>query len=94
MYVKYQSSVERHRGFITTHRVDDSYSSLYAAHEKVFVTLGTGEGNGKLKEATYKMDTVEHNLLKNFLWVRNQGLKISSCKILLIAGNLNHYKVA
>lgn len=88
-YVKYQSNVERHRGYISTHRVDDTYSALYKAHENVFISIGKGDGNGKMKETMYKMDTVEKNLLQNFLYVRNNGLKSRSFKILLIAGNLS-----
>jgi hypothetical protein len=39
-YCKYQSNVEKHRNFITTFRVDESYSSLYAAHEDVLISIG------------------------------------------------------
>ena len=68
MYVKYQSNVEKHRGYISTHRVDDTYSALYKAMENVFISIGKGEGNGKMSETIYKMDTVEKNLLQNFLY--------------------------
>lgn len=73
-YVKYQSNIEKHRNYITTHRCDDSYTSLFKAMENSFISVGQGEGNGKMKETIYKMDTVEKNLLQNFLEVRNQGL--------------------
>lgn len=73
-YVKYQSNIERHRGYITTHRVDDTYTALYKPMENTFISIGQGEGHGNLKETIYKMDTVEKNLLKNFLEVRNNGL--------------------
>ena len=73
-YVKYQSNIEKHRGYITTHRVDDTYSALYGALENTFVSIGKGEGNGKMQETIYKMDTVQKNLLRNFLTVRNDGL--------------------
>jgi len=69
------------RNYITTFRVDDSYSSLYAAHEDVFISIGKGEGNGKLKETIYKMDKVEDNLLKNFMYVKNQGLLFNKTNI-------------
>ena len=52
---------------------DDSFSSLYAANEDVFVSIGKGENNGKLKETLYRMDKVENNLLRNFMQVKNQG---------------------
>lgn len=81
MYVKYQSNVEKHRGYISTHRVDDTYSALYKAMENVFISIGKGEGNGKMSETIYKMDTVEKNLLQNFLYVRNNGLLFNKCNV-------------
>lgn len=80
-YVKYQSNVEKHRNYITTHRCDDSYTALFKAHEQSFISIGKGEGNGKMKETIYKMDTVEKNLLKNFMEVRNQGLLFNKSNI-------------
>lgn len=80
-YVKYQSNVEKHRGYISTFRNDDSYSSLYAAHEDTFIKIGKGDGNGQLKETIYKMDKVEKNLLQNFLQSRNQGLLFNKTNI-------------
>lgn len=73
-YVKYQSNIEKHRNFITTHRCDDSYSALYAAHENVFISIAEGKDTGSLKETLYKMDKKEKVLLDNFLYVRNNGL--------------------
>ncbi len=73
-YVKYQSNIEKHRGYITTHRVDDTYTALYKPMESTFISIGKGEGNGNVQETIYKMDSVEKNLLQNFLEVRNNGL--------------------
>ena len=42
-YTKFQSNVEKMRGYITTHRVDAAYSALYAAHEDVFVKISEGK---------------------------------------------------
>lgn len=81
LYVKYQSNVEKHRGYITTHRVDDSYTALFKAHEQTFIKIGQGEDNGKLKETTYKMDSIEKNLLRNFLEVRNNGLLFNKSNV-------------
>ena len=67
-------NIDKHRGYITTHRVDDSYTALYKPMENTFISIGKGEGNGNLKETIYKMDTTEKNLLRNFLEVRNNGL--------------------
>lgn len=71
MYVKYQSNVEKHRNYITTHRNDDSWSALFAAHEEMFITIGEGKDN---KETTFKMLKKEKQLLENFLTNRNQML--------------------
>jgi len=43
-YTKWQSNVEKHRGYISTHRADASYSALYAAQENVFINISKGEG--------------------------------------------------
>ena len=88
-FVKYQSNIERHRNYITTHRVDDSYSALYAANENTFISIAEGKDQGNLTETIYKMDKKEKVLLDNFLFVRNNGLNSRSFKILLIAGNLS-----
>lgn len=43
--------------------------------ETQFISIGKGDNNGKLlSETIYKMDTVEKNLLKNFMEVRNRAL--------------------
>lgn len=80
-FVKYQSNIEKHRGYITTHRVDDSYSALYKTMENVFISIGEGEGNGKAKETIYKMDKTESNLLKSFMFVRNNGLLFNKTNV-------------
>ncbi len=80
-YVKYQSNIERHRNYITTHRVDDSYSALYAAHENQFISIAEGKDQGSLTETIYKMDKKEKVLLDNFLYVRNNGLLFNKCNV-------------
>lgn len=80
-YVKYQSNIERHRGYITTHRVDDSYTAQFKAFENTFISIGEGQGNGAQKETMYKMDKLETNLLKNFLTVRNNGLLFNKSNV-------------
>lgn len=80
MYIKYQSNMTRHRNYITTHRCDDSWSALYAAHEDVFISIAEGKGQGNLTETIYKMDKKEKVLLDNFLYVRNNGLNIGRLK--------------
>lgn len=80
-YVKYQSNIERHRNYITTHRVDDSYSALYAAHENQFISIAEGKDQGSLTETIYKMQKKEKTLLDNFLYVRNNGLLFNKCNV-------------
>lgn len=80
-YVKYQSNIERHRNYITTHRVDDSYSALFAAHENTFISIAEGKDQGNLTETIYKMDKKEKTLLDNFLYVRNNGLLFNKCNV-------------
>lgn len=80
-YVKYQSNIERHRNYISTHRCDDSYSALYAAHEDQFIAIGEGKNQGDYSETIYKMTKKEKNLLENFLWVRNNGLLFNKCNV-------------
>ena len=76
-YVKWQSNVEKHRGYISTHRNDISYSALYAAQEDVFVKIAEGKDQGNLSETIYRMDKTQKTLLDNFLTARNQGLLFS-----------------
>lgn len=76
-YTKWQSNVEKHRGYIQTHRFDASYSERYAALENVFVQIAEGKDQGKMSETIYKMDTVQKNLLDTFLTGRNNALLFS-----------------
>ena len=80
-YIKYQSNIEKHRGYITTHRVDDSWSALYAAHEDRFISIAEGKNQGELTETIYKMDKKEKVLLDNFMYVRNNGLLFNKCNV-------------
>ena len=47
------------------------YNQINIIEQDVFIKIGKGEGAGELKETLYKMDKVEANLLKNFLYGRN-----------------------
>ena len=80
-FVKYQSNIERHRNYITTHRCDIDYSALYAAHENTFISIAQGKDQGNLTETIYKMDTKEKKLLNSFLEVRNNGLLFNKCNV-------------
>lgn len=80
-YVKSQSNIEKHRNYITTFRNDISWSSLYAAHENVFISVAEGKNQGCLSETIYKMNKKEKELLDNFLVSRNQGLLFNKTNI-------------
>ena len=80
-YCKAQSNVEKHRNYITTFRNDISWSSLYAAHEDVFIKIGEGKDQNSLKEVTYKMNKKEKELMENFLTSRNQGLLFNKTNV-------------
>ena len=58
-----------------------SWSSLYAAHEDVFVSIAEGKNQGCLNETIYKMNKKEKELLDNFLISRNQGLLFNKTNI-------------
>jgi hypothetical protein len=80
-YCKYQSNVSKHRNYITTHRVDTTYSAQYAAFEDQFIKIGKGDSNGELKETIYRMDKQEKVLLDNFMYVRNNGLLFNKTNV-------------
>ena len=74
-------NIEKHRNYITTHRVDDSYSAQYGAFEDKFISIGEGKDQGNLTETIYRMDKIEKNLLDNFLYVRNNGLLFNKTNV-------------
>jgi hypothetical protein len=80
-YTKYQSNVEKIRNYMTTIRVDDSYSSKYALMEDTFIKVGKGENQGCLTEKIYKLEPMKKNLIENFLYAREN-------MILLAKGNI------
>lgn len=80
-HIKYQSNFEKARNYITTFRVDDSFSSLYALHEDQFIKIAEGKNKGEMSEQYYKMSKKEKVLLDNFLTARNQGLLFNKSNI-------------
>ena len=65
-YTKYQSSTEKFRGFISTHRCDIDYSAQYKSMEDVFIQIGKGER----EDPVYKLPGVKKVLLDSFMQVR------------------------
>lgn len=80
-YTKSQSNIEKHCNYITTFRNDISWSSLYAAHEDVFISIAEGKNQGCLNETIYKMNKKEKELFENFMISRNQGLLFNKTNI-------------
>ena len=80
-YTKEQSSVSKHRNYLTLFRNDISYSEQYKLLEDVFIKIGQGKDKNSLTETIYHMDTVEKKLLDNFMFSRAQGLLFNKCNI-------------
>ena len=76
-FVKYQSNVEKMRNYMTTVRVDDSYSSKYALMEDTFIKIGKGENQGNLTEKIYKLEPMKKNLIENFLYARENMILLA-----------------
>jgi hypothetical protein len=69
-YTKYQSNLEKHRTYISSHRCDIDASAQYLAMEDVFIQIGKGDKD----DPVYKMDGMQKVLLDNFMQVRNNKL--------------------
>lgn len=76
-FVKYQSNVEKMRNYMTTVRVEDSYSAKYAAMEDSFIKIAKGDNQGCLSEKIYKLDPMKKNLIENFLTVRENMMLLA-----------------
>ena len=76
-FVKYQSSVEKMRNYLTTVRVQDSYSERYAAMEDTLIKIGKGENQGCLTETIYRLEPMKKNLIENFLYVRENMMLLA-----------------
>lgn len=73
-YCKYQSNIEKHRGWITEHRNDISFSSRYATLEDQFIKVAEGEGKGTVTEKIFKLNKMEKDLLNSFQQAKNNHL--------------------
>lgn len=71
MFVKYQSNIERMRNYMSTIRVDDTYSSKYALMEDTFIKISRGDANG---DKIYRLEPMKKNLIENFLYARENML--------------------
>jgi hypothetical protein len=76
-FVKYQSNVERMRNYITTIRVQDTYSAKYALMEDTFIKIGEGKDQGCLTETIYRLEPMKKNLIDNFLYARENMMLLA-----------------
>ena len=65
------------RNYLTTVRVEDSYSEKYAAMEDTFIKIAEGKDQGCLTEKIYKLDPMRKNLIENFLYVRENMMLLA-----------------
>lgn len=77
---KWQSNAEKMRGFITCHRNDADYSSVYALQEDVFIKV-SGDKKDVASNGVYKLTKTKQVLLENFLTARNNSLLFSKSNI-------------
>jgi hypothetical protein len=69
-YTKYTSNVDKFRGYISTHRCDIDYSSMYKPMEDVFIQIGKGKDD----DPVYRLPKCQQVLVENFLQVREGKL--------------------
>ncbi|MGN0966105.1 MAG: hypothetical protein ACI4OP_00715 [Candidatus Coprovivens sp.] len=67
-------NVEKMRNYMSTIRVDDTYSAKYALMEDTFIKIGKGENQGCLSEKIYRLEPMKKNLIDNFLYARENML--------------------
>lgn len=70
-------NVEKMRNYLTTVRVQDTYSAKYALMEDTFIKIGKGENQGCLSEKIYKLDPMKKNLIENFLYARENMILLA-----------------
>lgn len=73
-FTKYQSNVEKQRGYINEIRVDIDASSRYEMMEDTFIKLAKGDERNGWKSAIFKLPAMKKVLLDNFMMARNQSL--------------------
>lgn len=72
-FTKYQSNVETMRNFMTTIRVDESWSDKYKLMEDTLIKIGAGSDKGT-EQKTYVMEPMMKVLLDNFMQAQEQML--------------------
>lgn len=70
-YIDNILNIERMRNYMSTIRVDDTYSSKYALMEDTFIKISRGDANG---DKVYRLEPMKKNLIENFLYARENML--------------------
>jgi hypothetical protein len=65
------------RNYITTIRVQDTYSAKYALMEDTFIKIGEGKDQGCLTETIYRLEPMKKNLIDNFLYARENMMLLA-----------------
>lgn len=73
-YVKFQSNVEKQRGYISEIRVDIDASSRYEALEETFIKLSRGSDANGWESKIFAWPDKKKVLLDNFMQARNNGM--------------------
>ena len=80
-FVKYQSNVEKMRNYLTTIRVQDTYSAKYALMEDTLIKISKGDGLGAAQETIYRMDPMKKVLTENFLYARENMMLLAKSNV-------------
>lgn len=73
-FVKFQSNVEKQKGYISEIRVDIDASSRYEALEKTFIKLSKGSNEAGWQSKVFEWPDKKRVLLDNFMGARNNGM--------------------
>jgi hypothetical protein len=73
-FVKYQSNVEKQRGYISEIRVDIDASARYEATEEMFIELSRGSDANGWETKVFAWPDKKKVLLDNFMEARNNSL--------------------
>lgn len=73
-YSKFQSNIERHRNYLTLHRVGHSTTGQYALQETKFIEMAGKGKNGNQELVYYKLESADKMCLEQFYEIRNNHL--------------------
>lgn len=74
-------NIEKMRNYMTTVRVQDTYSSKYALMEDTFIKVAEGKDQGSMSEKIYRLEPMKKNLIENFLYARENMMLLAKGNI-------------